>query len=287
MSAAAVFDDRACELGEGALWRPETGRLYWFDITAGRMLARDVDGPREWRFGECVSAAAALDADRLLVAAESGLSVLDTRTGVRKALCAIGDCAAATRSNDGRADPCGGFWASTMGKAAEPGAGAIYRWRAGELRRLYSGLTIPNAICFAPDGRTAHFADTTTRRVLRVALDAEGWPAGEPVTFLDLGPEGLNPDGAVTDAEGLLWLAEWGAGRVCAYAPDGARVRVVTFPAPHVSCPAFGGPDLTTLFCTSALQGMDEARRAASPKGGMTFAVGGVAQGRPEPMVTS
>jgi sugar lactone lactonase YvrE len=172
-----------------------------------------------------------------------------------------------------------------MGKAAEPGAGAIYRWRAGELRRLYAGLAIPNAICFAPDGRAAHFADTPTRRVLRVALDAQGWPAGEPETFLDLRAEGLNPDGAVTDADGLLWLAEWGAGRVCAYAPDGARVRAVPFPAPHVSCPAFGGPAMTTLFCTTALEGMDAAARAASPCAGMTFAVADVAQGRAEPVV--
>ena len=37
---------------------------------------------------------------------------------------------------------------------------------------------------------------------MRVALDAEGWPKGSPETFLDLTAEGLNPDGAVVDAEG-------------------------------------------------------------------------------------
>ena len=65
---------------------------------------------------------------------------------------------------------------------------------------------------------------------MRVALDAEGWPVGAPEVFLDLTAEGLNPDGAVIDAEGVLWLAEWGAGRVAAYAPDGgvpARCRTV------------------------------------------------------------
>jgi sugar lactone lactonase YvrE len=94
---------------------------------------------------------------------------------------------------------------------------------------------------------------------MRVALDADGWPAGEPELFLDLSADALNPDGAVIDADGTTWIAQWGASRVAAYAPDGSFLRAVEFPAPHTSCPAFGGPDLTTLFCTSARQGMDAA----------------------------
>jgi sugar lactone lactonase YvrE len=117
---------------------------------------------------------------------------------------------------------------------------------------------------------------------MRVALDGEGWPKGEPELFLDLGPEGLNPDGAVVDAAGLTWLAEWDAGRVAAYAPDGARVTAVAFDAPHTSCPAFGG---TTLYCTTATQGMADEARARHPHAGMTFAAAHVAQGQTEHMV--
>ena len=176
----------------------------------------------------------------------------------------------------------GGFWIGTMGKKAEPGAGAIYRYHQGELRKLYPGITIPNAICFTPDGKAAHFTDTVTKRVMRVALDAEGWPKGEPEVFLDLGHDPSGPDGAVVDADGLLWLAQWGDSRVSAFAPDGSLVRHVAFDAPHTSCPAFGGNDMTTLFCTSALQGMDAAARAAHPNAGMTFRAEGVAKGQRE-----
>ena len=101
-----------------------------------------------------------------------------------------------------------------MGKKAEPGAGAIYRYYQGELRQLYKGITISNAICFAPDGKTAHFTDTVTHRVMRVALDATGWPKGEPELFLDLTPETSGPDGAVVDAQGLFWLRN-GARAAC------------------------------------------------------------------------
>lgn len=57
-------------------------------------------------------------------------------------------------------------------------------------------------------------------------------------------------------------------------------VRHVSFDAPNTSCPAFGGADLTTLFCTSAPEGMDHMARAAHPDAGKTFAAHGVAKGQ-------
>jgi sugar lactone lactonase YvrE len=117
---------------------------------------------------------------------------------------------------------------------------------------------------------------------MRVALDGDGWPQGTPELFLDLSGGVPEPDGAVVDRDGLLWLAEWNGRGVSAYAPDGTKVRHVGVEASQSSCPAFGGPELSTLFVTSALQGMDEAARSAEPKGGMTFAEADVARGQGE-----
>lgn len=269
---STVFDNRPCTLGEGPLWHPLRGQLFWFDIAGKRLMTRQGDAAQEWRFGEHVSAAGWIDRDRLLVASQSALFRFDLVTGARKDFVPLEAGDARTRSNDGRADPLGGFWIGTMGRNAEPGLGAIYRFYRGELRRLFAPITISNAIAFAPDGRSATFADTTTGQVMRVALDAEGWPQGAPAVWLDLRDKGLNPDGAVFDAAGCFWLAEWGASRVACHGPDGQFIAAVGFDAPHTSCPAFGGPDLATLFCTTALQGMDAAARAASPRAGMTFA---------------
>lgn len=277
-----IYDTRPCELGEGPLWHPMRGQLFWFDILGQRMLSVEKGEQRQWRFPEMVSAAGWVDRDMLLIAGERDLFLFDVETEETQTLVELEADNRITRSNDGRADPFGGFWIGTMGKKAEKGAGAIYRYYRGELRRLYGGITISNAICFTPDGKTAHFTDTVTHRVMRVALDAQGWPMGEPELFLDLTQETSGPDGAVVDAQGLFWLAQWGAGRVSAFAPDGSLVRHVAFDAPHTSCPAFGGPGLTTLFCTSALQGMDDAARAAQPSAGMTFRAEGVAKGQME-----
>lgn len=282
---AALFDTRPCELGEGAFWHPERDQLFWFDILGHRLLSRDGTGPREWRFGECVSAAGWIDRDWLLIASETALFRFSVATGERAPIVALEADNPATRSNDGRADPFGGFWIGTMGKRAEPGAGTIYRFFEGKLEPLYRNITIPNAICFAPDGRSAYFTDSPSRKIMVQPLDETGWPDGAAEVFADLGPEGLNPDGAVTDAEGGLWNAQWGAGRVARYTPEGRFDRAIAVPAGQVSCPAFGGPDLDRLFLTTARENLSADALAADPLAGQTFVADPGAKGRPEPRV--
>lgn len=284
--SATVYDDRRCELGEGAFWHPERGQLFWFDITQRRLLSRTIDGPLAWDLPWMASAAGWVDRDTLLVASEVGLHRFDIGSGRHEPVAPLDASNPMTRSNDGRADPWGGFWIGTMGKQAEARAGAIWRYHGGEVRRVVPTLTIPNAICFSPDGLHAYYADTPARQVMRLRLGTQGWPVGEAEVFLDLRADRLSPDGAVTDAEGNFWSAQWGAGRVARYRPDGRFDGAFSLPAAHASCPAFGGEDLSTLFCTTAMEGIDEARRKAEPGHGQVFAVPGAGIGRREPRVS-
>lgn len=275
-----IYDARPCELGEGPLWHPLRHELFWFDILNRTLHSK----ARSWTFPDYVSAAGWISAEELLVACETGLFRLNLTTGDRETVASAGT--PETRSNDGRADRQGGFWFGTMGKKAEKGAGAVWRWHRGELRQLFKGVSIPNSICFTPDGTAAHFSDTIEGKVLKVALDADGWPKGDPHVWLDLARAGLNPDGAVIDAEGRFWNAQWGAGRVACYGPDGAFLQAVETPdAAQSSCPAFGGADLSTLFVTTALEHMDAEARAKHPASGQVFAFPGTAKGLPEPQV--
>jgi len=277
-----IYDARTCELGEGPLWHPTLGQLFWFDILGQRMLSRQGDKALEWRFDQMVSAAGWVSDRELLIASETGLFLFDLATAAQRPVAALEADNPVTRSNDGRADPMGGFWIGTMGKNTEKDAGAIYRYYKGELRKLFAPITISNAICFAPDRRSACFTDTVTSQVMRVALDSAGWPVGSPEVYLDLRHESSGPDGAVIDAAGNIWLAEWGASRVSCFDPAGQLLQRIAFDAPHTSCPAFGGPDLTTLYCTTALQHMDAAARAAHPHSGKVFAAAGAGKGQAE-----
>ncbi len=278
-----VYDPTPCTLGEGPLWHPDRRQLFWFDVTEGRLLTREHGETRVFQFDECVSAAGWVNGSDLLIASETRLFRFDVEREVAEDVIPLEPDNPATRSNDGRADPWGGFWIGTMGKHAEPGQGAIYRYYQGRLTLLFGGMTIPNAICFAPDGRSAYYTDTPTRMIMRQPLSAQdGWPAEAPQVFVDLTDEGLNPDGSVVDADGTLWNAQWGAWRVAGYAPDGTFLRAISFGAAHTSCPAFGGDEMRTMFCTTAREGLSEQDRTRSSHNGMTFAAKHVARGQAE-----
>lgn len=278
---ATIFDNRICQLGEGPLWHPERGQFFWFDITGRRLLSRNADGPLEWRFELMASAAGWVSRGQLLIATETGLELLDLETDKREPIAGIEADNPATRSNDGRADRQGGFWIGTMGKNAEAGQGAIYRYYRGEIRQLVTNISIPNAICFSRDGRLAHYADTREAKVWTQALDQDGWPQGDPQLFLDLRPEGLRPDGAVIDSKGALCVACWGAGAVIRFAPDGQQLERIEVGGQHSSCPAFGGSDLRDLLVTTALQGIEAPDNAQ----GLIYLVRVEVPGLPEPRV--
>jgi len=254
---SVVFDNRVCSLGEGPLWHPERQQLFWFDILGNRLLSRDSDGVQEWAFSNHVSAAGWVDRDHLLIASEDGLDLFGLVSGKRERLVDLEADNLVTRSNDGRADPWGGFWIGTMGTGFEPGVGSIYRYYQGRLERLFGDITVSNAICFAPDRSFACYSDTPTHRIMRQALDGDGWPVGASEVFVDLSGEGLFPDGAVFDAAGCLWNAQWGAHRCARYDPEGRFLGAVGFDAVQTSCPAFGGADLKILYMTSAAVGLE------------------------------
>ena len=281
---ATIFDDTPCTLGEGPLWHPERAELFWCDITAGRLYARGEDGARrDWQFDGAVSALGWVDRDTLLIAQERALLRFDIAGGTFDTVIALESDMPHTRSNDGRADPFGGFWIGTMGHDAEKDAGAIYRYHKGELRQLYAPWTIPNAQCFSPDGAFAYLTDTTKGGLLRVALDRDGWPKAEPEPFGPLDGADYRPDGAVTDAEGNIWIAHYGKAMVSCHAPaDGAERARIALPASQTTCPAFGGAGLDRLFVTSATQKLSLDQLAEDPQAGCTFVVETGARGLPE-----
>lgn len=278
-----VFDATRCALGEGPLWHPEREQLFWFDILSHQLHRRENGKTRSVAFDEHVSAAGWVSDSTLLIASETRLFLFDVEREKAEDVEGLEPDNTLTRSNDGRADPWGGFWIGTMAKDAAHAAGAIYRYYDGRITRLFDNVSIPNAICFSPDRRFAYFADTPTQIVMRQRLEPDrGWPDGDPEPWLDLSQQGLFPDGAVVDAAGVFWNAQWGAARVATYSPEAEFLGEMAFGATQTTCPAFGGTDLSTLFCTSAAANLDEAQKGRHPDFGKTFAVPEAGRGQAE-----
>jgi sugar lactone lactonase YvrE len=283
----SVLCTEHCHLGEGPTYDAATDTAWWFDIRESKLFEAKLGSGevRIHRLGRMASALGRIDSERQLIVAEDGLYVRSIADGALSLYLALEADNPATRSNDARVHQSGTFWIGTMGREAEQGAGAIYALHRGEIRLLFPNVTIPNAICFSPDGATGYFADSAEGALYRVALDAvTGLPSGAPEVLLRQRGTG-EFDGAVVDADGLIWNACWGGGCVDVYNPQGALVRSVAVPARQSSCPAFVGADLSQLLVTSAWQGMDDAARAADPEGGQSFLLEVGAHGRAEPDV--
>ena len=290
LGEAHAIVEAPCELGEGPSWDARRGEFRWLDILGRRLHRyRLEDGDHQSQaLDELVSFAAPLTSGDDLLVTEHGLKERDHAHGGVSPWREVEAANPVTRSNDARIDRHGGLWFSTMGKAAEAAAGSLYRLHRGEVFCLKQDITIPNALCFSPDGRLGYFTDTATGVVMRWALDAEGFPLrqdggaflqdgvaarpeqlAEPEPWADFNDDPGNPDGAVIDADGYMWLALWGSGRVARLTPDGEEVGHVRVNADQPSCPAFGGRELTTLLITTATEGQREHKEGRQD--GATF----------------
>lgn len=275
------------ELGEGPLAHPGRGSLIWFDVLKRGVFERPFQGgeAREHVLDVMASAAALVDDRRVLLATEVDLRLFDLDAGTTKTVAPFLEREPGLRSNDGGVHPSGAFWISSMGKQAEPEAGAIWWFRDGDLRLLFDRITIPNAISFTPSGDAAYFADSTKRTVWRVPVEPEtGLPTGEPVVFRQLRDEGA-PDGAMVDAEGRLWIACWGGSAVYVWNSDGTCYDVCKLPVRQPSCPAFFGPNLDEIAVTTAREHMSADQLAAEPLAGSVFKLRRKVRGVAEPFV--
>ncbi len=284
MQAEVVLECRN-RLGEGPIWCTREQVLWWVDIVAPAIWRFDpASGAQEsWPMPEHVGSLGVRERGGLIVAFKRGFGTFDPATGAIEMLDPCEADLADNRFNDGRCDRAGRFWAGSLAYAEDRPLGTL--WRLGLdhcATPVLRDVTIPNGLCWSPDDRIMYFADTATREITAYDFDLEAGVPSNPRLFARVDGPGW-PDGSTVDAEGFVWNCEWDGARVVRYAPDGTVDRVVEVPARRATCCAFGGPDLSTLYITSAWDRMSEAERADWPLSGNLFAVDPGVRGLPDP----
>lgn len=265
MVRAEALTGPVTRLGEGPLWEPEAGRLYWVDIPAGDVLSMSELGGEVSRthVADVVTAVRPVAAGGLVLAVERGFGFLRTESTAPVLLPELWTDPG-VRMNDGGCDPQGRFYAGSMAYDETPGAGRLWQLdHGGRSRVVLDGVTISNGLVWSHDGQTVYYVDTPTGRIDAFDFDeVEGALSRRRTVVRIPEPAGL-PDGLAMDAEGRLWVALWGGAAVRCYDVDGALLDVIELPVRHVTACAFGGPGLDQLFITTARRADPEPEAGA------------------------
>jgi L-arabinonolactonase len=277
-----------CEniLGEGPLWDAENALLYWVDIVRGTLHWLELDNRKmgAWQLPARASAIALRQDGTLLLATDRGFAVFDRTTAKLSLRLHPEPERTGNRANDGHADAKGRFWMGTMDDSGEARTGAVYRldpdWTC---TRVLDGVGIPNTLLCTPNCRTLYLADSKESALYTFSVDGLG-NLSERRLLAKTHETGGTPDGSAMDEHGYLWNAQWGASRVVRYAPDGSVDRIVSLPIPQPTSCAFAGRDLSTLFITSARQGLSDEALNRYPLSGNLFAFAPGVSGLRSPM---
>jgi len=263
-------------LGEGPVWDERLQRLYWVDIERGELHGCDANGAGETvaALGErlcCI--ALRRDAPGFIAGLGRSIARLELDPLVVTPLAVFDALPECVRCNDGKCDAWGNFWVGTYNMAGDAATGWLYRYRPGTPLTPAAGPFIcTNGPAFSPDGGTLYCVDSYGRRIDRYGVAADGSLRDQAV-FARFDGAGCGfPDGLSCDAEGCVWVAEWGGSRVSRLSAAGERLETIEVPAAQPTSCAFGGAALQRLFITSAAQGI---AASADPAGlaGAVFAV--------------
>ena len=267
-------------LGESPFWHPDEAALFWCDIYGGRIHRFDPasGAHRHWDFDQHPGSMAPLPGGDLLVAFRDGLFRVSPQTGERRRLADAPYDAKTQRFNDGKADPQGRFWVGSLDEHAprRPEA-ALYRYGAGRLERVTGPAVVSNGLAFSADGGTMYWADTAAAKVWAFDFDGSAGSLSRQRVFAefpqkqpgqDLSSYGGRPDGAAIDTEGAYWCAMYEGARLLRFAPDGRLLQELPLPVRCPTMPCFGGPDLRTLYVTSATDNRTAEELAAMPLSG-------------------
>jgi sugar lactone lactonase YvrE len=272
-------------LGETPLWCDRTDTLSWIDIEDPRLHTFDpatgahatVALPGTFAGTQALTKAG----DRLL-AEDLTLYARDPDTGYRCDLITF-EQGLDNRLNDGRVDARGRFWVGTMDNGLTRPIGALYRVDPdGTATCMERDVVVSNGIAFSPDGRTLYFTDTRRYTSYAYDLDIDDGVITNRRIFADYSAARDRPDGACVDVDGCVWAAFFAGGRIVRYRPDGRIDRTILLPVTNPTCLAFGGPDLRTLYVTTARKFLTSGQLAAEPLAGSLLAIEGAGQGLPE-----
>lgn len=280
-----VLDIKA-SLGECPTWSVDEQLLYWIDINAPSLNCFDPQTGRNvaWPMPEAIGCFALREGDGFVAALRGGIWFVDPGGKLRRKVADAPYDPAHYRFNDGRADAQGRFWVGSMNEKRDASTAQLYRLDPDlALIPMISGIMTSNGLAWSPDSLTMYHADTPTRTINAWDFDPATGDVSNRRLFARFSVETDRPDGGAVDREGCYWSALYRGGKVVRLSPRGEMLAAFPLRAMCPTMCAFGGPDLKTLYVTTARQLREPDELARLPQSGGIFAMRVDVPGMPEP----
>jgi sugar lactone lactonase YvrE len=282
-----VVADVHADIGEGPHWDERSQRLLFVDVSAGAVFCYDPIAATTSSFtvGQEVGAVITRRGGGLVLAVRDGIATVSETGENFKLVAPIEADLPANRMNDAKCDPTGRLFAGTMAFDFSPGAAALYRVETDwSFEQVVGRTTISNGLAWSSDARHMYFIDSATQGVDLFDYDVSSGAIANRRRLVTIEKALGMPDGMTIDEAGNIWVACWGGGAVRCFSPAGAQLGEVLFPVSQVSSCAFGGPELTDLYVTSAANNLDAEQLGKEPLAGATFVCSPGATGMPASM---
>lgn len=266
-----VFSSSNCELGEGPLWSAATHSLFWVDILSKRLYKKEVETGDEfyWSLPVAASSIAAdsLSKNSFWLLTETHLCLFHVQSGKFDFVYPL-NLEKGYRTNDGVVGPDGRYWFGTMLWSPKPGKGEIFSiGKMGDIRKEKSSVAIPNTFCWINQNELL-VSDSLEQICYRLDKSTR-----HSQVFIDKKGHQGTPDGGAIDRNGNIWVAVWGEGRVVCYNPDGVMKNEIKLPVSQPSSCCFGGKGLSTLFITTAKEGLIDDGSQSYALSGLVFMI--------------
>ena len=275
LTEAKLVIESNSPLGEGPIWDRKTQVLWWVDILEGLVHRHDpADGANQsWSVEQMIGTIVTAQDGRLVIAAEKGFHWFDPETGNIELIVEPEPDKPQNRFNDGKCDPAGRLWAGTMPISEEGNSGILYCLHPdGKAETKQTGYAIPNGIVWNDEATIMYHIDSPTRRVDAWDYDNSTGSISNRRAVYHVQQKGAFPDGMAMDVEGKIWLALWGGWAVIRFDPvNGEELERIPVPVSRTSACAFGGPNLDTLFITTAKKDITPDELEKEPLAGCVF----------------
>jgi L-arabinonolactonase len=293
IECAVKSDDIA---GETPIWSVEEKALYWIDVVKPRIHRFDpaTRSVRTMDLKETIGAIGFRGPGKLVAAMRTGFYFVDFSAGKVEHIYDPEPTLPDNTLNDGRCDRQGRFWsgsgwygtddvASEATRLPTEPTAALYRMdRDHSVHLILDGIKETNTIAWSPDNKTIYIGDSGFGIIYAFDFNAERGSISNRREFARTKHGEMFHDGSAIDSEGYLWTAIFNGWCIHRYAPDGTIDRKIELPVQRPTSCGFGGPNMSTLYVTTATWTLSDEQIRQQPLAGSLLSFETGVKGLPE-----